>query len=299
MPGPIDLGLDLEQLVWRGEDFSAFGLRGRLDSNGLSEASASVRIAGALIGASGALDSGGAAGRLNLKAEDSRRVALVLARAGLDPALADLVAGLGRIDADVVGAFDGGRLGVERLLVTGSSGIRLEGSGDILPERLSAKLALQGLDLNSLPPAESFAGLAGKRDLSLDLALTNARFRSAPPGSASLVVVRDGANWRLDRLAIDGFGGVAVSGTGALLSEGGEISGRIRAPRFEAVAALAGPLLPETVRQALARTSDGLSRLDARFRLTRAPGARSYAVASASLSSADAEKSAAPIALSP
>ncbi len=272
LPGPIDIGLDLDQVAWRGEDFSAFGLRGRLDVNGLSETSASVRVGGALIGASGALDAGGVAGRLNLKAEDSRRVALALQRAGLDPALADLVVGLGRIDADAVGAFDGSRLGVERLLVTGSSGIRLEGSGDILPERLSAKLALQGLDLNTLPPAESFAGLAGARDLSLDLALTNARFRSAPPGSASLVVVREGANWRLDRLAIDGFGGVAVSGTGALLSEGGEISGRIRAPRFEAVAALAGPLLPETARQALARTSDGLSRLDARFRLTRAPG---------------------------
>ncbi len=272
LPGPIDIALDLDQIAWRGEDFSAFGLRGRLDAGGLSETSASVRVGGALIGASGALDAGGAAGRLNLKAEDSRRVALALTRAGLDPALADLVGGLGRIDGDAVGAFDGSRLGIERMLVTGSSGIRLEGSAEILPERLSAKLALQGLDLNTLPPGESFSALAGKRDMSLDLALTNARFRNAPPGSAGLVVVREGANWRLDRLAIDGFGGVSASGAGALLSEGGEISGRVRAPRFEALAALAGPLLPDAARQALARSGDGLSRLDARFRLTRAQG---------------------------
>ncbi|POR57016.1 AsmA family protein [Bosea psychrotolerans] len=272
LPGPFDISLDLDQLIWRGEDFSAFGLRGRLDEGGLSGAAASVRVAGALVGATGAADAKGIAGRLNLKAEDSRRVALVLARAGLDPALADLVAGLGQIDAEAVGAWDGGRVAFERLLVTGSSGLRLEGSGDIVAERLAAKLALNGLDLNMLPPAESLAGLVGGRDLALDLALSNARFRNAPAGSASLDLRRDGAVWRLSRLAIEGFGGVAVTGSGALLAEGGEISGRIRAPRFETLAALAGPLLPDVARQALARAGDGLSRLDASFRLTRSAG---------------------------
>ncbi|SEG08639.1 AsmA family protein [Bosea lathyri] len=269
LPGTFDIGLDLDQLIWRGEDFSALALRGRLHGNGLSDASASVRVAGALIGASGGADSNGIAGQINIKAEDSRRVGLVLARAGLDPALADLIAGLGRIDAEAVAAWDGGRVGVQRLLVTGSSGIRLEGSGDIMSDWLVAKATLHGLDLNTLPPATSFAGLVGQRDLALDIALTNARFRNAPPGSANLDLRREGTTWRLSRLAIDGFGGVAVTGAGALLAEGGEISGRIRAPRFETLAALAGPLLPDLARQALARAGDGLSRLDAGFRLTR------------------------------
>jgi hypothetical protein len=269
LPGTFDIGLDLDQLIWRGEDFSGLALRGRLHGNGLSDASASVRVAGALIGASGGADGNGVAGQINIKAEDSRRVGLVLARAGLDPALADLVAGLGQIDAEAIAAWDGGRIGVQRLLVTGSSGVRLEGSGDIMADKLAAKATLHGLDLNSLPPATSFAGLVGQRDLALDLALTNARFRNAPPGSASLDLRREGATWRLSRLAIDGFGGVAVTGAGALLAEGGEISGRIRAPRFETLAALAGPLLPDLARQALARAGDGLSRLDAGFRLTR------------------------------
>ena len=271
MPGHFDISLDLDQLIWRGEDFSAFGLRGRLDENGLADATASVRVAGALLGASGAVDANGVAGRLNLKAADSRRIGLVLGRSGLNPALADLVAGLGQIDGEVVGAWDGGRIGVQRLMMTGSSGVRLELSGDVTAERFAARAALHGFDLNTLPPGESFAGLLGTRDLSLDLSLTNARFRNAPPGSAHLDLRREGTIWRLSRLGIDGFGGVSLSGSGALLAEGGEISGRIRAPRFETVAALAGPLLPEAARQVLARVGDGLSRLDAGFRLTRAP----------------------------
>ncbi len=271
LPGHFDISLDLDQLIWRGEDFSAFGLRGRLDGNGLADATASVRVAGALLGASGAVDANGVAGKLNLQAADSRRIGLVLARAGLNPALADLVAGLGQIDAEAIGAWDGGRVGVQRLMMTGSSGVRLELSGDVTPERFAAKAALHGFDLNTLPAGESFAGLLGARDLALDLNLTNARFRNAPPGSASLDLRREGMIWRLNRLGIEGFGGVAVSGSGALLAEGGEISGRIRAPRFETIAALAGPLLPEAARQVLGRVGDGLSRLDAGFRLTRAP----------------------------
>jgi hypothetical protein len=271
LPGIFDTSLDLDQLVWRGEDFSAFALRGKLDESGLSEANASVRVAGALVGASGSADFKGVAGRLNLKAEDSRRLALVMARAGLDAALADMVAGLGRIDAEAVGAWEGGRLAFERLFVTGASGLRLDGSGDWQPERFSAHLALQGLDLNTLPPGESFAGLLGRRDLALDLTLTQARFRNAPPGSASLDLRREGANWRLRRLSVEGFGGVSVNGSGALLPEGGEITGRIAAPRFETLAALAGPLLPDAVRQPLARAGDALTRLDAGFRVTRTP----------------------------
>lgn len=271
LPGQIDLSLDLDQLIWRGEDFSAFGLRGKLDPQGLSEATASVRVAGALLGASGSADAQGVAGRLNLKAGDSRRIGLMLARAGLDPALADLVAGLGQIDAEAIGAWDGGRLALQRLMLTGSSGVRLDLSGDATAERLSARAVLNGFDLTNLPPGESVAVLLGARDLALDLSLTQARFRNVPPGSAQLDLRRQGRDWRLSRLAIDGFGGVSVSGSGALLAEGGEIAGRIRAPRFEAVAALAGPLLPEPARQALGRASDGLARLDAAFRLTRAP----------------------------
>lgn len=271
LPGQIDLSLDLDQLIWRGEDLSAFGLRGKLDSRGLSEARASVRVAGALIGASGDADANGIAGRLNLKADDSRRIGLVMARAGLDPALADIVAALGQIDAEAVGAWGGGRLGFQRLMLTGSSGVRLDLSGDVTAERLSAKAVLHGFDLNTLPPGQSVASLFGSRDLALDLSLTQARFRNVPPGAAQLELRRQGRDWRLSRLAIEGFGGVSIAGSGALLGAGGEISGRIRAPRFEAVAALAGPLLPEPARQALGRASDGLARLDAAFRLTRAP----------------------------
>ena len=93
---------------------------------------------------------------------------------------------------------------------------------------------------------------------------------SAPPGSANLDLRREGDVWRLSRLSVDCFGGVAVTGAGALLAEGGEISGRVRAPRFETLTALAGPLLPETAIQALQRVGEGLTRLDTGFRLTRA-----------------------------
>ncbi|MCO5091929.1 AsmA family protein [Bosea sp. (in: a-proteobacteria)] len=270
VPGVFDVSLDLDQLIWRGEDFSALALRGKLHDGGLSDASASVRVAGALIGASGSLGTDGASGRLTLKAEDARRVGLVLARAGLDPALADFVARLGRIDADATGAWsgDGGRF--ERLLVAGSSGLRLDASGEIAPNRLAAKATVNGLSLDALPPAASLSGLLRQRDVALALTLTDLRFRNAPPGSANLDLRREGDAWRLSRLSVAGFGGVAVTGAGALLAEGGEITGRVKAPRFETLTALAGPLLPEAAVKALQRISDGLARLDAGFRLIRA-----------------------------
>ena len=49
----------------------------------------------------------------------------------------------------------------------------------------------------------------------------------------------------------DDDGGVKVEGEGALLPGGGEIAGRVRAPRFAALTALAGPLLPEGFRRVL------------------------------------------------
>ncbi|CAH1675075.1 AsmA family protein [Hyphomicrobiales bacterium] len=270
VPGVLDIGLDLDQVIWRGEDVSAFALRGRLHGEGLSDASASMRIAGALLGASGDLGPDGASGRINLKAEDARRVALVLARAGLDPSLADFIAQLGRIDADASGSWGGGRAAFQRLLVAGSSGLRLDASGEIGPNRIAAKATVNGLALDGLPPGTSLAGLFRQQDIALDLTLADARFRNVPPGSARLDIRREGDVWRLSRLSVDGFGGVNVTGAGSLLAEGGEISGRVRAPRVETLTALAGPLLPEAVVQALLRVSDGLARLDTGVRLTRA-----------------------------
>ncbi len=127
-----------------------------------------------------------------------------------------------------------------------------------MAERLAAKLALNGLDLNMLPPAESLAGLVGGRDLALDLALSNARFRNAPAGSASLDLRRDGAVWRLSRLAIE----ASAASRSRARARCWPRAARSRAhpsPRFETLAALAGPLLPDVARQALARAGDGLS----------------------------------------
>lgn len=279
LPGRIDLSLDLDQMIWRGEDFAALSLRGKLDEDGLDGATGSLRVAGALVGASGRIDGEAVSGRVSVKAEDARRIALVLARNGLDPALADLVAGLGRVDADVSGRWGAGTLAFQRLLVAGSSGLRLEASGELTDGRLAARATVSGLDLNTLPPGTSLASLVGRRDIALDLRLANARFRNAPPGSASLDLRREGTAWRLSRLGVDGFGGVSVTGAGALLAEGGEISGRIKAPRFETLAALAGPLLPAGASDVLARAGDGLSRLDAGFRLTRAASGETSLVA--------------------
>ncbi len=270
LPGSLDISLDLDQMIWRGEDFSALALRGKLHDQGLSDATASLRVAGALVGASGSASETEVSARLTVKADDARRVALVLSRNGLDPALAEFIARLGRIDADAAGSWSASGLAFQRLLVAGSSGLRLEAAGEITDAKLAAKATVNGLDLNSLPPGPSLAGPFGARDIALDLSLANLRFRNAPPGSASLDLKREGEIWRLSRLSVDGFGGVSVAGSGALLAEGGDISGRVRAPRFETLAALAGPLLPDSVSQVLGRVGDGLSRLDTGFRLTRA-----------------------------
>lgn len=270
LPGETDLRLDLDQMLWRGEDVSSIALQGRLGPDGLKNAKASARLAGALIGASGQAGREGVDGQVTVRAEDARRVALALGRAGLDADIVDLVGELGQVSGEAAGRWRAGQLALTRLFIAGSGGVRLEGAGEMTAQRIAARATIANLDLNRLPPGGSLAGLLGSRDLALDLRLEQARYRNVPPGTASLDLRREGQNWRLARLAIDGFGGVAVNGSGALLAEGGEIAGRIRAPRFETLAALAGPLMPQALRDGVGRVSDGLARLDAGFRLTRA-----------------------------
>lgn len=282
LPGPVDVSVDLDQIAWRGEDFSGFALRGKLDGDGLDAGSATVRIANAVLDARGALDGQGFRGTVEAKAPDARRAALALARLGVEAGLADSFAALRSFEGTAALDWSDERLAITRLTARAGSGPRLEGSGAITPDRLDAKLTLNGLDLATLPTGDSLNALAGRRDLSLDLTLNGLRYRSTPPGSARLGLTREGSDWRLSRLTVDGFGGVKVEGEGALLPGGGEIAGRVRAPRFAALTALAGPLLPEGFRRVLPRIEDGLAGIDAGFKLARAPNGETSIVAEGS-----------------
>lgn len=279
LPGAIDLSLELDQLVWRGEDFSNFALRGRLSEAGLDGASAFVRIANAAVEANGTLDEQGFRGNVALKAPDARRAALALTRLGVDQALADSFAAFREVEGAATLSWSAERIGVERLLAKAASGPRLDGSAAITSGKLEAKLRVDGLDLATLPPGESLSALSGGRDLALDLTLANLRYRSVPPGSARLALTRQGSDWRLSRMSVEGFGGVRVDGEGALVPGGGEIAGRVRAPRFATLAALAGPLLPDGVRRILPRVEDGLAGLDAGFKLARSSSGETGVVA--------------------
>lgn len=282
LPGALDLSLELDQIAWRGEDFSGFALRGKLDESGLDAATATVKIANAVLDARGALDGQGFRGTVEAKAPDARRAALALARLGLEAGLADSFAALRSLDGAAALDWSSERLAVTQVTARAGSGPRLEGSGALTRDRLDAKLTLNGLDLATLPLGDSLNALTGRRDLALDLTLNGARYRASPPGSARLALTRQGMDWRLSRLAVDGFGGVKVEGEGALLPGGGEISGRVRAPRFAALTALAGPLLPEGFRRVLPRIEDGLAGIDAGFKLARAPNGETSVVAEGS-----------------
>ena len=269
MPGRIDLSLTVEQLALRGEDVTKVSLSGRLAAGVLSGTVVSGTVAGARVDIVADAGEGAVSGRIGVAAPDSRRVALALVRAGLEPGLAELIAGMGRIEANASGAWRDGQVRLDRVAATGSAGMRMEGGGELTPQRLSATLAVHDLDLGALPSGEALRDLFAGRDLVLNLGLHRARLGSAPTGNAFLDLRREGPQWRLNRLSVDGFGGVAVTGAGALLPEGGEISGKLSAPRFEPLAALAGPALPEGVREALRRAGDGLSRIAGEFRLAR------------------------------
>jgi len=282
LPGQVDFSLELDQIAWRGEDFSGFALRGKLDGDGLDAGSATVRIANAVLDARGALDGQGFRGTVEAKAPDARRAALALARLGVEAGLADSFAALRSFDGTAVLDWSNEQLAVTRLTARAGSGPRLEGSGALTSGRLDAKLTLNGLDLSTLPPGDSLNALTGRRDLSLDLTLNGLRYLSAPPGSARLALTRQGSDWRLSRLAVDGFGGVKVEGEGALLPGGGEIAGRVRAPRFAALTALAGPLLPEGLRRVLPRIEDGLAGIDTGFKLARASNGETSVIAEGS-----------------
>lgn len=269
LPGRIDLSVAVEQMALRGEDIARVTLDGRLTEGTLSGAVISGMVAGARVDIAGDGGNGALSGRIAIAADDSRRIALALARAGLEPGLADLVGGMGRIEASATGALRDGQVRLDRFLATGSAGMRLEGGGELTPQRLSATLAVHDLDLGNVPSGEALRELFAGRDLALNLGLHRARLGSAPTGSAFLDLRREGVQWRLNRLSVDGFGGVSVTGSGALLPEGGEISGKLSAPRFEPLAALLGPALSEPFRDALRRGGTGLSQIAGEFRLAR------------------------------
>ncbi len=264
---PIALKIAVEQLSLRGEELTDLALEGELRGGALDRANARARFAGAGLSAAGRITASGADGQMSLKVPEARRLAFALARAGLPPDLADALDALGPFEAAVSGSHAAGTSDVRSISLRAASG-ELDGRGKLTSEEASFTGKVSGLRLDALPSLQPLLEPLSGRKLTLDLAFDNLRHASHPPGRGQVMIEKDGAHITLSKLSVEGFGGLSLTGTGALGNGARRISGVIAAPRAESLAALVAPLLGDAQRLILQRAAPGLSPVQLRYAAT-------------------------------
>ncbi|MGL4975602.1 MAG: hypothetical protein ACRC56_09920, partial [Bosea sp. (in: a-proteobacteria)] len=264
---PIALKLAVEQVSVRGEELTDFSLAGELAGGTLDKANASARFAGAGLSAVGRLGASGAEGQLSLKAPEARRLAFALARAGLPADLADALDALGPFEASAAGSHASGTTDLRSIALRATSG-GLDGKAKLTPNEASFTGKVTGVKLDALPSLQPMLEPLGGRKLALDLSFDNVRHASHPPGRGQVMLEKVGARIMLSKLAVEGFGGLSLTGAGELGNGARRISGVIAAPRAESLAALAAPLLSDAQRLVLQRAAPGLSPVQLRYAAT-------------------------------
>ncbi|MGL5362076.1 MAG: AsmA family protein [Bosea sp. (in: a-proteobacteria)] len=264
---PIALKLAVEQISVRGEELTDFALSGELTGGVLDKANGSARFAGAGLSANGRIGKSSAEGQLSLKAPEARRLAFALARAGFPADLADALDAIGPFEASTSGSHASGTIDLRSISLRAASG-GLEGKAKLAPSEASFTGKVSGLRLDALPSLQPLLEPLGSRKLALDLGFDNLRHASHPPGRGQVMLEKDGASITLSKLAVEGFGGLSLTGTGELGNGARRISGVIAAPRAESLAALAAPLLSDAQRLILQRAAPGLSPVQLRYAAT-------------------------------
>ena len=169
----------------------------------------------------------------------------------------------GRVDADAAGvSSEALRIALGRSVLSGALAVTRPVGTD--PGRITAALAADSLDLDTLPSLDATRSLVGDYDLSLSLdakALSLAHVGDAAIEGASLAlkVGRSGKTLTLDRLAIAGLGGASVEATGAAGPDGVTASGRLDAQKLADFSALVSRLAPGPWTRTLAQRAPLLS----------------------------------------
>ncbi|MBS7704286.1 AsmA family protein [Chelatococcus asaccharovorans] len=199
-------------------------------------------------------------GRVQFSTKEPARLALSLGRIGLSRPLTEAIAALpaarGTADLSLSPAVFAAR----NIRFT-SGDATLSGLFRYTPPtgaeraRFDAQLAGKGLDLASLPLLDTGAGGLTGADLGLAIDLEAPRFGTiaSPGGRLKARITRDAEALTIASAEMTNVDGANMSLAGRIGRAGGQIDGRLTAPRPAVVAALAARFLPPSVAGPLQR----------------------------------------------
>ncbi len=258
VPSPLSVEFNLraETVELAHESFANLQLKGRATASDLSISSANanwigrgeVGFSGNAVGAGKAL----ARGHVDVKAQDAAAFlqGLGLANEGANARIPLALAGELTLDREGA-SVDGLGLTLAGSRITGKLGVKAARDGR--PARVEAELASRDLDLENWPLGAVTrvfpASLAGS--LQIHVERLRAGKGAGDVGRLDMSVSRRDGETSIDRLQLQGFEGLSLSGAGAIGGAGSSFEVRIAAPKAAPLAALSRLVLPQRAVDAL------------------------------------------------
>ena len=252
VPSPLSVEFNLraETLELAHESFGNLQLKGRATESDLSISSANanwigrgeVGFSGNAVGAGKAL----ARGHVDVKAQDAAAFlqGLGLANEGTNARIPLALAGELTLDREGA-SVDGLDLTLAGSRITGKLGVKAARDGR--PARVEAELASRDLDLENWPLGAVTrvfpASLAGS--LQIHVERLRAGKGAGDVGRLDMSVSRRDGETSIDRLQLQGFEGLSLSGAGAIGGAGSSFEARIAAPKAAPLVALSRLVLPQ------------------------------------------------------
>ena len=246
----VEFNLRADTVDLADESFANVRLKGRATASDLSISSANVNwigrgeigFAGDAAGAGKAL----ARGHVDVKAQDAAAFlqGLGLASEGANARIPLVLAGELRLDREGA-SVDGLDLTLAGSRITGKLGVKATRDGR--PARIEAELASRDLDLENWPLGAVTrvlpASLAGR--LQIHVERLRAGKGAGDVGRLDMSVSRRDGETSIEKLQLQGFEGLSLSGAGAIGGTGSSFEARIAAPKAAPLVALSRLVLPQ------------------------------------------------------
>lgn len=250
-PGfPISATFRLDGLALAGEELSGLTARLALAGDRLEVERLEFTAPGQTrVTAAGELSTtvgGGMNGRVTLATRSADRLAAYLGRLGITNVAADALAGRPlEASADIVAAHPIAslrNLNVRLGDATVTGALRYTGAETSTRARIDAQIAIQGLDLGSLPPLTGVFDASRTLDLGLILDARNVGYGAGERGGrVAARFTSEGSGLTIDLLEIADLAGANASLRGRITPDGaGRIGGRLRARRAAPLVDLVG-----------------------------------------------------------
>jgi hypothetical protein len=251
LPGfPIDLTLKLDGLVLAGEELASLTANGTIAGDRLAlerlafTAPGQTRATGS--GEASLAAGGGANGRVTLSTRSADRLASYLGRFGIADVSGDALAGRPLdASADIVAAHPVTSLRNLQVRLgdaTLTGALRHTAAEASTRARIDAQLAIQGLDLETLPQVAGLIEAGRSVDLGLILDARNVGYGAGERGGRIAArIASEGSELTIDRLEIENLAGASANLRGRIGPDGaGRISGQLRARRAAPLIDLVG-----------------------------------------------------------